>query len=149
VPANSITFYIGQKFSREIEALIKARLRRIAPSRAPAASMLVPLIAHPDPSAWAALLEDTFPDQDTMMVFLVQMVAASPPILSALQSAVKDATLILDKEVAEYKRQISEAADSLVDLAQSTSVITEENLDHPEFLPDAIDARLRAKQGGK
>lgn len=149
MPANSITFYIGQKFSLEIEALIKARLRRIAPSRAPAASMLVPLIAHPDPSAWAALLEDTFPDQDTMMVFLVQMVAASPPILSALQSAVKDATLILDKEVAEYKRQISEAADSLVDLAQSTSVITEENLDHPEFLPDAIEARLRAKLGGK
>lgn len=147
MPSNTVVFYIGTKFSPDLESIIKARLRRIAPSRSPAGSMLVPLLAYPDPSAWAAILEDTFPDQDTLMAFLVQMVAASPPILSALQCAVKDATLILDSEVADYKRRISEAAESLVDLTQSTSVITEDNLDDPAFSEDAIEARLRAKLG--
>ena len=144
MPSNTIMFYIGTKFSPDVEAIIKARLRRIAPSRDPAASMLVPLLAYPDPSAWALILEDTFADQDTLMAFLVQLVASSPPILTALRAAVDSASLILDSDVAEYKKRISDAADSLIDLTQSTSVITEESLDDPRFSEDAIEARLRA-----
>lgn len=144
MPSNTIQFYIGKRFTFDLEAQIKARLRRIAPSRSPAGEMLVPLLVQLDPSAWALILEDAFPDEDSIAQFLTSMIASSPLMLSALKRAVADGTLITEQEAQDHKKRIIEAVESLSELTSTTSLVTEENLDVPGYSEDEIEARLRA-----
>jgi hypothetical protein len=148
MPSNSITFYTGN-LSLDAEAIIKSRLKRISPHRSAAGAMLVPLLLEVSPEAWALLIEDAYPDEEDLAVFLIRLVSSSPGIIAALRTALTTVEEHRESEATSRRAAILEAASSLSDLIPNQSTITEDSLDSPSYSPGAIESRLKNRLGGE
>lgn len=142
--ANSITIYVGGGFSLDHEAQLKARLRRLSGPREAAGQTLIRLLVHPDPDSWITALDDCFPDPEMLSAFLVKMIAAHPGLSSTFREAAQKYKSEADTE-SDYRQRILDAVDSLDEAVPANDTITETNLEHPMFSPEAIEARLRGR----